>query len=81
LCPGFVHTGFHALDGVKGFDAQKTPRWLWMMPDDVVECSLRSLRRKQVIVTPGWRIGLLCRLMRMPIIQPIVRALARQERT
>jgi uncharacterized protein len=81
LCPGFVHTGFHAVEGMKGFDAQKTPRWLWMTPDDVVECSLRSLFRKQVIVTPGWRIRLLCRLMRMPIFQPIVRALARQERT
>jgi hypothetical protein len=52
-----------------------------MTPDDVVECSLRSLLRKQVIVTPGWRTGLLCRLMRMPIFQPIVQALARQERT
>jgi hypothetical protein len=81
LCPGFVHTGFHAVDGMRSFDAQKTPRWLWMMPDDVVECSLRSLLRKQVIVTPDWRTGLLCRLMRMPIFQPIVRALARQERT
>ena len=70
LCPAFVHTGFHTADG-----------WLWMMPDDVVECSLRSLRRKQVIVAPGWRTGLLCRLMRMPILQPIVRALVRQERS
>ena len=34
-----------------------------------------------MIVTPGWRTGLLCRLMRMPIFQPIVRALARQERS
>jgi uncharacterized protein len=81
LCPGFVHTGFHAADGMCGFDAEKTPRWLWMTADDVVECSLRSLRRKQVIVTPGWRTGLVGRLMRMPVFQPIVRALVRQERT
>jgi short-subunit dehydrogenase len=81
LCPAFVRTGFHVADGMSGFDAQEIPRWLWMMPDDVVECSLRGLLRKRVIVTPGWRTGLLCRLMRMPILQPIVRALVRQERS
>jgi hypothetical protein len=66
---------------MRSFNAQKTPRWLWMMPDDVVECSLRSLLGKQVIVAPGWRTGLLCRLMRIPIVQPIVRAIVRQKRT
>jgi len=81
LCPGFVHTGFHAADSMSAFDTRKTPRWLWMRPDDVVECSLRSLSRKRVIVTPGWRTGLLGRFMRMPLLQPLVRALARQERT
>jgi uncharacterized protein len=80
LCPSFVHTGFHTAKDMKSFDPKTTPSWLWMKPDDVVECSLRSLRRKQVIVTPGWRNGLLCRLMRMPALQPIVCALVRQER-
>lgn len=81
LCPAFVYTGFHFAEGMSGFDPQKIPRWLWMMPDDVVECSLRNLHRKKVIVVPGWRTALLCRLMRMPVSQPIVRALVRQERT
>jgi uncharacterized protein len=81
VCPGFVHTGFHAADGMTTFDPQQTPRWLWMMPDDVVECSLRGLHRKQVIVTPGLLTTVLCRFMRMPFLQPIVRALVRQKRT
>jgi short-subunit dehydrogenase len=81
VCPGFVHTGFHTADGMKTFDPHSTPRWMWTMPEQVVECSLRGLHRSRVIVTPGWQTALLCRLMRMPIAQPIVRALVRQKQS
>jgi short-subunit dehydrogenase len=80
LCPGFVHTEFHDTEGMRSFDLGQVPGWLWMMPDEVVEYSLKSLSRKRVIVIPGWRARILGRFMQMPVLQPLVRALARQER-
>ena len=80
LCPGFVHTGFHDTEGMSNFDPAQIAGWLWMMPDDVVECSLKSLASKRVIVIPGWRNRILGRFMQAPIFQPIVRALVRQPR-
>jgi hypothetical protein len=52
-----------------------------MMPEDVVEYSLKNLSRKRVIVIPGWRNRVLGRFMRMPVFRPLVRALTRQQRT
>ena len=81
LCPGFVYTDFHGADGMKSFDPEKVPKQLWMSPDDVVECSLKNLSRRRVIVIPGWRNSILGRFMQMPVLQPIVRAIARRERS
>ena len=54
LCPGFTHTEFH---DNPAYEAQhiKTliPSWLWMSADEVVEESLRGLKRRQVILIPG----------------------------
>jgi uncharacterized protein len=81
LCPAFVYTGFHTEKDMKGFDPKTIPGWMWMTPEAVVECSLRNVSKKRVIVAPGWRTALLCRVMQMPLFQPIVRALVRQPRS
>ena len=73
LCPGFVRTEFHAADGMKDFDAQGVPAHMWMSAEFVVECSLRKLTGRRVIVFPGLRYRLLGRLMQMPLFQPFVR--------
>jgi short-subunit dehydrogenase len=80
LCPGFVRTEFHAADGMKGFDMQGVPRRMWMSAEDVVECSLRKLGSRQVIVFPGLRYRFLGRLMQMPLFQPFVRRMTTRRR-
>ncbi len=51
LCPGFTVTEFHDTLGV---DRKEIPSWLWMTADSIVTASFRGLKRKQVIVVPGW---------------------------
>jgi hypothetical protein len=52
LCPGFTVTEFHdTLD----MDRGSVPRSLWLTADEVVDASLRGLRRGKLFVVPGWR--------------------------
>ncbi|MBI2481211.1 MAG: SDR family NAD(P)-dependent oxidoreductase, partial [Planctomycetia bacterium] len=78
LCPGFVRTGFHDGESMSKLDLGKIPKWLWVTTDTVVECSLQNLCGDRVVVVPGLFPRLLGRCMRMPMLQPLVRALARQ---
>jgi short-subunit dehydrogenase len=80
LCPGFVRTEFHDAEGMKDFDFRRVPRRMWMSADDVVNCSLRKLSGRRVIVFPGMRYRLLGRLMQMPLFQPFVRRMAGRRR-
>jgi len=50
LCPGYTVTGFH--DAV-GMSREGIPSWLWMRAEDVVDASLRGLRRGRLFVVPG----------------------------
>jgi len=54
LCPGFTYTEFH---DNPIYEAQKIktriPSWLWMSPEEVVEESLRDLKRGQILCIPG----------------------------
>lgn len=75
LCPGFVRTEFHATDGMRSFDLGRIPARMWMSAEAVVDCSLRQLSGRRVIVFPGMRYRLLGRLMQMPLFQPFVRRL------
>jgi short-subunit dehydrogenase len=73
LCPGFVRTAFHDSTGMKGFTTKTIATKLWMTADEVVECSLRRLNGKQVIVVPGLGYSIFARFARMPMIQPFMR--------
>lgn len=50
VCPGFVHTEFHARAGI---DMTKLPSWLWLEVDDVVSQSLADIASGKVISVPG----------------------------
>lgn len=50
VCPGFVHTEFHARAGI---DMTKLPSWLWLEVDDVVSQSLADIAGGKVISVPG----------------------------
>ena len=53
LCPGYIHTEFHAQMKSQGFDKGRIPQQMWMQPQEVVAASLVALGRGQVVVVPG----------------------------
>src|SRR6516225_9086100 len=50
VCPGFVHTEFHARAGM---DMAGLPSFMWLEVDDVVSQSLADIARGKVISVPG----------------------------
>jgi len=50
VCPGFVHTEFHARAGL---DMAKLPSFMWLEVDDVVSASLADIAAGKVISVPG----------------------------
>jgi short-subunit dehydrogenase len=81
LCPGLIRTEFHNGDGMKQFDQRYAPAGhLWMTPEEVVNCSLRRLYSKQVIVIPGFGYSIFGRLAQMPILQPLMQWVTRGPR-
>ncbi|WP_125772838.1 SDR family NAD(P)-dependent oxidoreductase [Antribacter gilvus] len=52
LCPGFVHTEFHARAGIT---ESTIPAWAWLNATDVVADALTDVRRGVVISTPSVR--------------------------
>ncbi len=54
LCPGFTLSEFHdAPDYAQYRIKERTPRWLWMTCEQVVEHSLRALGENRVVCVPG----------------------------
>ncbi len=52
LCPGYVRTEFHQRAGI---DMSKTPEWLWLDADTLVEQAIRDLRRGKMVSVPNWK--------------------------
>jgi short-subunit dehydrogenase len=50
LCPGFVHTEFHARAGI---DMASTPSFLWLEVDDVVRECMADVAKDKVVIVPG----------------------------
>ena len=80
LCPGFVRTEFHDSEAMKSFNMEEVPAGLRMSAETVVNCSLRRLGGRRVIVIPGLRYRILGRLAQMPLLQPLFQRLARRPR-
>ncbi|MEU8295985.1 SDR family oxidoreductase [Micromonospora sp. NPDC048909] len=52
LCPGYTRTEFHQRAGI---NMSKTPEWMWLRADDVVEGALRDLRKGKLVSVPAWK--------------------------
>jgi hypothetical protein len=62
LCPGFTRTDFHARLNMEERAWQRLQRFYWMQPDEVVEYSLKCLRKGRVVCVPGFPNKLLVKL-------------------
>lgn len=74
LCPGLVHTDFHARMGV---DMRRIPRWMWLDADRVVREGLADLRAGKAISVPSRRYRALMALARRtprPLAERVARA-------
>ena len=81
LCPGFVRTQFHNTECMKGFSRVAPSARMWATAEKVVDCSLHRLSRGQVVVIPGYGYRVIGRLAQMPLLQPIMRRIARISRS
>ncbi|MFD2763975.1 SDR family NAD(P)-dependent oxidoreductase [Micromonospora eburnea] len=52
LCPGYTRTGYHERAGI---DMSRTPAWMWLRADDVVDEGLRDLRKGKLVSVPSWK--------------------------
>ena len=50
VCPGFVHTEFHARAGI---DMTGMPEWMWLDVADVVAQAMRDVARNRPVSVPG----------------------------
>jgi short-subunit dehydrogenase len=50
LCPGFVHTEFHARAGI---EMSGTPSFLWLEVEDVVRDTMADVAKGKVVIIPG----------------------------
>ncbi|MGX9789343.1 SDR family NAD(P)-dependent oxidoreductase [Mycobacterium sp. MMS18-G62] len=50
LCPGFVHTEFHARAGI---EMSGTPSFLWLEVEDVVREAMADVAKGKVVIIPG----------------------------
>ncbi|MDV3129497.1 SDR family oxidoreductase [Mycobacterium sp. 21AC1] len=73
LCPGFVHTEFHARAGI---DMAKTPSFMWLQVDDVVRECLAGVAKGEVVVVPGLQYKVLTAGSRM-VPRKLVRAITK----
>jgi short-subunit dehydrogenase len=73
LCPGYVRTEFHQRAGI---DMSKTPEWLWMDADVLVNAALRDLRRGRLVSVPSAKYKLVAfglRHLPRPVLQRVAR--------
>ncbi|MET7747250.1 SDR family oxidoreductase [Micromonospora sp. NPDC005367] len=52
LCPGYTRTEFHQRAGI---NMSKTPDWMWLQADDVVDEAMRDLRKGKLVSVPAWK--------------------------
>jgi uncharacterized protein len=62
VCPGFVHTNFHARLGLPPGE-EGIAGWMWLDAPDVVAESLRDAARGRSVSIPSWRYKAIARLL------------------
>ena len=73
LCPGFVHTEFHARAGI---EMSGTPSILWLEVDDVVRETMADVAKGKVVIVPGLQYKVLTTGGRM-VPRSLVRAMTK----
>jgi len=53
LCPGYVHSEFHAVLGVEERMRQRLPGLLWMNADELADRTVTALEGSRTVVVPG----------------------------
>jgi short-subunit dehydrogenase len=53
LCPGYVHSEFHAVLGVEERMRQRLPGLLWMNAEELAERTVAALEGSRTVVVPG----------------------------
>ena len=72
LCPGLTRTGFMRTEEYRDFDYGAVPSFAWMEPEEVVDASLRALRRDRAIVIPGTGNRAFVAALTAPVIGPLL---------
>lgn len=73
LCPGFVHTEFHARAGI---EMAGTASFMWLEVDDVVRETMADLAKGKVVIVPGLQYKTLTaggRIMPRKLVRALVR--------
>ena len=68
LCPGFIHTEFHASLPEPDLDTARIPEFMWGTPEAVAQASLAGLERGKTICVPGVQNRLIYLLARAGIV-------------
>ena len=53
LCPGYVHSEFHAVLGVEERMRQRLPGLLWMNAEELADLTIAALEGSRTVVVPG----------------------------
>lgn len=67
LCPGFFYSEFHDTQELTNFKRSRMPGFLWLKAEQVVDHSLKKLKRGPVICVPGFQYKLIAYLARSPL--------------
>ncbi len=78
LCPGFVLSEFHDDPQYAKFKIkERIPKFFWMTPDEVVDLSLKSLKKDRAVYVPGFKNQLIVALSRSGLNDLLLRLMAR----
>lgn len=81
LCPGYIRTEFHEAKGISRERRSQIPKFLWVSAEKIVNESLASLERGNVICVPGMMYRLIAILgtnsMTYPLLRTIVKKVIR----
>lgn len=78
LCPGFVPTEFlHSPEYEQLQMKARIPKWLWSPVEEIVEESIRTLKRDQVVCIPGFKNRVIVAFARSGLAGALLRILAK----
>ena len=77
VCPGYVRTELHHRAGLAHLN-NKVPGWMWLSTDQVVNATMRALRKGTTVIVPGAIYRLVLPFLSSAIAQGVWRRLTRR---